>query len=68
MFVAKEKWIGKVDFDLGSEIGTRPLSNAMPQEHLKRIFETVNGSEYVEVVVVESKKAKGKEVSDVQDN
>ena len=60
MFRAKEQWIGKVHFDLGSEIGTRPLTNNMPQEHLQRIFNSHNGSDYVEVVP-EAEKKNGQE-------
>ncbi|WP_273210472.1 hypothetical protein [Runella zeae] len=62
MFRAIEKWIGKIDFDLGSEEGTRPLSNKMTQEQLERIYRSPNGPDYVEVVP-ESEKKKGEEVS-----
>lgn len=48
MYAVKEKWVGKIDFDLGTDIGTRTLSKSMPQEHLERIYASRNGSEYVE--------------------
>lgn len=62
MFAVKEKWIGKIDFDLGTEIGTRTLTNNMPQAHLERIYKSRNGADYVEIVP-EPEKKKGEEVA-----
>lgn len=62
MLKVKEEMAGKVEFDFGSEIGTRKLSNNLPQEQLQRIAKLSDGHLYVEEVVEEKKNEK--EVSD----
>lgn len=47
MYVVKENMDGKIDFDFGSEVGTRTLSNKLPQELLERIYNGPYGSSYV---------------------
>ena len=59
MLQVKKEMIGKVEFDFGSEIGVRSLSNNLPQEHLQRIAKLADGHLYVE------EKKKEKEVNDV---
>lgn len=48
MLKVKEGMEGKVEFDFGSEIGTRTLSDKLPQEHLQRIAQLPDGHLYVE--------------------
>lgn len=47
MIEVKKEWDGKIDFDFGSKVGTRTLSNNLPQELLQRVAKLPNGSDYV---------------------
>ena len=47
MYVVKENMEGKIDFDFGSEVGTRTLSNNLPQALLERVYNGPYGSTYV---------------------
>lgn len=62
MYKVKADYEGKIDFDLGADVGTRTLSNKMPQAHLERIYKSRNGADYVEIVP-EPEKKKGEEVA-----
>jgi hypothetical protein len=64
MLEVKKEWDGKVDFDFGSEIGTRTLSNKLPQALLQRVSALPNGSDFVAKKKDDPKKEK--EVTNVE--
>ncbi|MCP1384456.1 hypothetical protein [Runella salmonicolor] len=47
MYKVNPEHAGKVEFDFGSDVGTRKLTQGLPQELLKRVHELPGGSYYV---------------------